>query len=281
MIANLLVTNERIEKLKVDAICNSAARNLKGGGGVDGAIHKAAGPRLLKSCLELVYCDYGQAKITLGYRLPSQFVIHTAVPKWTGGRQNEELLLEECYANSLGLADYYGVSSVAFSALGGGVRGFPAKLAAYTAVQAIRFNLKKCRYIRQVIFSAPDDNIRNLIENVIINYGAEIETSENWCDDWEEINCTSLNYWFNIVEMSNVHWARIRKNMKGYDILIYNNHGSVFDSISTKTKIEAIHFLERNQFNRWGPGLADTVEIPLPDSRMHHGEKHNIYSLQG
>lgn len=278
MIANLSITSEEIQKLKVDVVCNSAARNLKGGGGVDGAIHKAAGPRLLKSCDEIGFCDYGEAKITQGYKLPSKFIVHTVVPRWSGGNQNEENLLRKSYENSLKLADYFGVESIAFSALGCGVRGYPAETAINIAVDTVRSALQECRYIRQVIFSCPDIRIYELVQSVIKIYGCDVETSEYWCDLWEEMDCNNYEYWFNIVEMLNVHWAVINKIKNSYQILFFNNHGSVFDEISIGTKKEAIQFLKNHQFIRWGVGFPDTFEIPLPDSRLHFGEIMPLYS---
>ncbi|MDD5348425.1 MAG: O-acetyl-ADP-ribose deacetylase [Candidatus Omnitrophica bacterium] len=127
-----------ITHLAVDAIVNAANKTLLGGGGVDGAIHRAAGPQLLAACILLGGCETGQAKITEGYKLPARFVIHAVGPVWHGGRANEEKLLADCYRNSLALAQERDLKSIAFPAISTGAYRFPIGRAASIAVGTAR-----------------------------------------------------------------------------------------------------------------------------------------------
>jgi O-acetyl-ADP-ribose deacetylase (regulator of RNase III) len=156
-----------ITKLQIDAIVNAANTTLLGGGGVDGAIHRAAGPELLEECRTLGGCKPGEAKLTRGYRLPGRFVIHTVGPIWTGGKHGEPQILANCYRNSLQLAAENGVKTIAFPAISCGAYGYPIQEAGQIAVKTTGEFLAKEDKIEKVIFVLWSEDIYEAYRHVL------------------------------------------------------------------------------------------------------------------
>jgi O-acetyl-ADP-ribose deacetylase (regulator of RNase III) len=151
-----------ITALEVDAIVNAANTTLLGGGGVDGAIHRAAGPRLLEECRTLGGCPTGNARITSAYNLPAKFIIHTVGPVWRGGQYNEEKLLADAYRQALWIADNSKVKSIAFPNISTGIYGFPKELAARIAISTASAFLNTTKHIERLIFCLFDEKNRQI-----------------------------------------------------------------------------------------------------------------------
>ncbi len=167
MSAEIILDRGDITRLHVDCIVNAAKNSLLGGGGVDGAIHQAAGPELLAECQTLHGCETGQAKITGGYRLPATYVIHTVGPVYTGKARDQDLL-ESCYRNTLDLAKEHGIHSIAFPAISTGNYGYPPEEAVTVAYHAVKDWINaNPDYDIKVIFSCFDEEIYDLYQKLI------------------------------------------------------------------------------------------------------------------
>ena len=159
-----------ITKLEVDAIVNAANRSLLGGGGVDGAIHRAAGRSLLEECKTLNGCETGQSKITKGYNLSAKYVIHTVGPVWNGGNKQERELLKSCYYTALELARENNIKTIAFPAISCGVYRFPIEEACKIAISTVKEYLNNYDGFEKVIFINPSEDIVEIYEKILTSY---------------------------------------------------------------------------------------------------------------
>ncbi|HEV2127710.1 MAG TPA: O-acetyl-ADP-ribose deacetylase [Thermomicrobiales bacterium] len=159
-----------ITRQKVDAIVNAANNQLCGGGGVDGAIHRVAGPELDEACREIGWCPTGEARVTPGFRLPAKWVIHTVGPVWQGGDRDEDALLASCYRSSMELASQHGMLSIAFPSISTGVYGFPVKRAARIAIDTLRDTAQRYPEIETIRVVTFGENTTRAYEDVVQEY---------------------------------------------------------------------------------------------------------------
>jgi O-acetyl-ADP-ribose deacetylase (regulator of RNase III) len=172
--ARLEILRGDITTLAVDVIVNAANERMLGGGGVDGAIHRAAGPELLEACRKVpevsagVRCPTGEARITPGFRLPARYVVHTAGPIWQGGKHGEARLLASCYGNSLAVAERYGAKSVAFPAISCGVYGYPIDEAAAVAVRSVDYTAGHLPALERIFLCAFDELVESALRRAVM-----------------------------------------------------------------------------------------------------------------
>ncbi len=177
--AAIEIVQADITTLAVDVIVNAANRSLLGGGGVDGTVHRAAGPGLLAECRALGGCNTGEAKMTAGYDLPAAYVIHTVGPIWRGGDQGEAKLLAACYRVSLQLAEEKGCASIAFPAISTGAYSFPHDLAAETAIKTVCDVAHDLKNVQRILMVSLDARTKRHLENAMARYRSTREHRDN------------------------------------------------------------------------------------------------------
>lgn len=229
------VVREDITRLDVDAIVNAANRSLLGGGGVDGAIHRAAGLELLRTCELLNGCNTGDAKITPGFKLPARYVIHTVGPVWNGGKNHEKELLASCYRQSLQIASDRSIRSIAFPNISTGVYGFPKQEAASIAFETVLFFLTDHPEIEKVLFCCFDEENFTIYNNLSCNktiiksiqFPTDIQVVANLASTiWNEyyvpiIGQEQVNYMVNAFQSAEAIEKQIKRENQEY-YLIYH-----------------------------------------------------------
>jgi O-acetyl-ADP-ribose deacetylase (regulator of RNase III) len=239
----ITVTSGDITVQETDAIVNAANTTLLGGGGVDGAIHRAAGPGLLDACRMLNGCRTGEAKITKGYNLPARFVIHTVGPVWQGGGSGEDELLSACYRNSLALAELSGIKTIAFPAISTGAYGFPLTRATRIAVRTVRKFLAIHPSFEQVVFVFHGDEAYRVCAHIL-----------NEDDrDHKETSPPAETLLAHILMIESTHGIRIR------------NQKEVVSRISPYLRQDPDALFAGTQFNTWVAVSGATGEVTVPE----------------
>jgi len=204
--------------------------------------------------------------------------VHTVAPKWRGGEYGELTLLAQCYENALRLADACGAMTMAFPAIGCGVRQFPKAVAMRTAIDALRNGLRQCRRMRRIHLSFQDDEAFQIGRGILDEQGSVFRTGEYWNEDWKRLKIETTDYWVTILGMCHHHWALIAPRRRGCSIFFLNDAGGVFDQIDLPRRNQAAAALAHNGFVRWGPGTSEATFINLPMHHPHHVGHQPVYS---
>ena len=250
-----------ITRESCDAIVNAANTALLGGGGVDGAIHRAAGPGLLAECRTLNGCETGQAKITKGYNLPAKYVIHTPGPVWQGGQHREEALLASCYRSSLALAQKNDCSCIAFPSISTGVYRFPLEKAAMIAVSTVLDGLLGNPYSMEVRFVCFDSQTKNVYDQTLRQQLVERLSELCLPENWKKVRLAEAAY----IDLTNAIATHIGKwsQQGGYgdyiersgEAIDYNI--SISERLNLNTCIATLVCIHREQY--WNGGWSDVI----------------------
>jgi O-acetyl-ADP-ribose deacetylase len=254
-----------IASVEVDAIVNSAGTRMQGGGGVDGAIHRAAGPALAKAGAKLTPCPVGGVRVTKGYKLPARIVVHTVAPRRHDKNGEPLALLADCYANSVAAADHFGAVTLAVPAIGAGVRGFPLDDVARIAVTACRNALEKCRFIRHLEFCLTDPLAREAFSRPLGRVERIIPTS---AETRQGTYFGAFDFRFvyvDIVGMLRHEWAFLAKTAQGQLRLVYaSDSGAVFGTLDVGSVEQARRIVRGRGFEKWSPDTPLSLRIRLP-----------------
>lgn len=257
-----------ITKVKADAIVNAANNSLLGGGGVDGAIHRAAGPRLLDECRKLKGCETGEAKITKGYNLPAKFVIHTVGPIWQGGNHGEAQLLTNCYINSLKLAEEYNCHHVSFPSISTGVYHFPLEKASKIAVKSIMEYCKDKYSINNVEIVCFDEKTKkyysDALMEIFINRLIFISSPENRDKYEDESELIGIIYSLAFA----YEWESLGDYTKYIEMTerAIENNSELPVELDLNTTIATLIYILRDQY--WNGGCDDTIGPRISNGQM-------------
>jgi O-acetyl-ADP-ribose deacetylase len=263
--AILDISADDITSVAADAIVNSAGSHLKGGGGVDGAIHRAAGPALARASAKLAPCPVGDVRVTSGFKLPARLVVHTVAPRPHTKGADPETLLAACYARSVAAADHFGARTLAIPAIGAGVRSFPLETVARIAMTACRDQLAKCRFVRLLEFCLPAPKAREAFANAMAKIDRIVKTDA--CSrEGTYFGEFDLRFvYVNIIGMLRHEWAFLARTPQGQRRIIYTtDSGAVFGTLEVGSIEQARRLVRERGFERWAPDTRISSLMALP-----------------